>query len=218
MIDTTGVKMYVTPDEIWEFFNKNREKLIDSKVVVAENVDTKYAVLLTDAYDGVANLIVERDEVKIYSSYEWDPDKCYRSYRQMVGNYLLPVIEDDLKEPPAKREFSDYDIPDDLPPDVSIGPEEQIDDDELHDMEDAQYEREDELFLATADYLSVVMNVGDGDGCAIVDAYGVQFVNEVTDHFLQYLADEWGADIYRPTLFDGETGEQMMIEYPYRTE
>lgn len=69
MIDMTSLKVYVTPDEIWEFFNKNRDKLRDSKVVVAENTDIGYAVLLTNDYDGVANLIVERNEEKIYNNY-----------------------------------------------------------------------------------------------------------------------------------------------------
>lgn len=213
MIDMTAVKMYVTPDEIWEFFNKNQDKLHDSKVVVAENTDTRYAVLLTNDYDGVANLIVERNEERIYNNYEWSSGGCYSTYRQLIGKYLLPVTED-APQQVSTRKFSDYDIPDDLPPNVTTDVEDGPDE-ELQDMKDAQYEREDELFLATADYLSIVMNEGDGDGSSIIDMYGAEFVNEVADHILEYLAAEQGIEIYRPTIFEGDDGEPLMIEYPY---
>ena len=105
MIDMTSLKMYVTPDEIWEFFNKNRDKLHDSKVVVAENTDTGYAVLLTNDYDGVANLIVERNEEHIYNNYEWEAYSCYKTYRSLIGTYLLPVVEETPSQPPSERKF-----------------------------------------------------------------------------------------------------------------
>lgn len=215
MIDATGVKVHVSPDNIWEFFQNNKGRLVDSKVVIAENTDTGYAVLLTNDYDGVANLIVERNEERVYNNYEWSSGGCYSTYRQLIGKYLLPVVEDTPPQPPCERKFSDYDIPDDLPPNVSI---ESAEDDELQEMEDAQYEREDELLLATADYLSIAMNEGAGDGGAIIEAYGTEFVNEVTDHILEYLASEQGVEIYRPTIFDGDNGERMLIEYPYNVE
>lgn len=215
MIDATGVKVHVSPDNIWEFFQNNKGRLVDSKVVIAENTDTGYAVLLTNDYDGVANLIVERNEERIYNNYEWSSGGCYSTYRQLIGKYLLPVVEDTPPQPPCERKLSDYDIPDDLPPNVSI---ESAEDDELQEMEDAQYEREDELLLATADYLSIAMNEGAGDGGAIIEAYGTEFVNEVTDHILEYLASEQGVEIYRPTIFDGDNGERMLIEYPYNVE
>ena len=215
MIDATGVKVHVSPDNIWEFFQNNKGRLVDSKVVLAENTDTGYAVLLTNDYDGVANLIVERNEEKIYNNYEWEAYGCYKTYRNLIGTYLLPVVEDTQPQPSSERNFSDYDIPDDLPPNVSV---ESAEDDELQEMEDAQYEREDELLLATADYLSIAMNEGAGDGGAIIEAYGTEFVNEVTDHILEYLASEQGVEIYRPTIFDGDNGERMLIEYPYNVE
>lgn len=217
MIDATGVKVHVSPDNIWEFFQNNKGRLVDNKVVIAENTDTGYAVLLTNDYDGVANLIVERNEERIYNNYEWSSGGCYSTYRQLIGKYLLPVTEDEPQQEPA-RKFSDYDIPDDLPPNVTTDEEESFEDDELLDMEDAQYEREDELFLAMADYLSIAMNEGGGDGGAIISTYGTEFVNEVTDHVLEYLAVEQGIEIYRPTIFEDDNGEPMMTEFPYSKE
>ena len=59
---------------------------------------------------------------------------------------------------------------------------------------------------------------GGGDGGAIISTYGTEFVNEVTDHVLEYLAVEQGIEIYRPTIFEDDNGEPMMTEFPYSKE
>lgn len=215
MIDVTGVRMYVTPEEICDFFEKNKEKFADSKVVIAENVNTDYAILLTDAND-MAEFVVERGEKMVGCSYACENSTLIATYRRMLCTYLLPVIED--REAPPERNFSDYDIPDDLPPHVNLEEEIPDEDEEFLDMEDAVYEREDELFLATADYLSIIMGEGDGDGTAIIDTYGEEFVNDVTDHVLEYLSGEQSVVIYRPTIFEDDDGNPVLVEFPYTTE
>ena len=88
------------------------------------------------------------------------------------------------------------------------------------DMEDAQYEREDELQLALCSFLAVVL--GEEMFCDetdIMEFYGTEFVNDVLDNFLEYLATEYNLQIYRPMIVtDEETGCEIYTEYPYDTD
>lgn len=204
-----GVQIYISPKNIWGFFKNNLDRLRKEKVVVAENTDTGYTILLTEIDGDAANLIVERDETPVASSLERDDLQCAKSYRCLFYKYLLPVEESGNEK--VKRAFSDYDIPDDLPPDV----EEVEQDMTPEDMADIQYERDDELRFAMADCLSIIMEEGEGDGAEILNMYGEEFVDEVLDHLLLYLSSEQGIAIYRPIAEPDGHGGTRLIEYPY---
>ena len=65
------------------------------------------------------------------------------------------------------------------------------------DMEDAMYERNDELSLAMADFLAIALQEGDNDGTNILEAYGYEVVDEILDGFLKELSEDYGFHIYR---------------------
>ena len=58
------------------------------------------------------------------------------------------------------------------------------------DIEDAMYERDDELRLAMADFLAIALQEGDNDGTNILEAYGYEAVDEILDGFLNEPEDE----------------------------
>ena len=52
-----------------------------------------------------------------------------------------------------------------------------------------------------------------------MEFYGTEFVNDVLDNFLEYLATEYNLQIYRPMIVtDEETGCEIYTEYPYDTD
>lgn len=216
-----GIQIYVPAKKIWEFFKNNLDRLKHEKVIVAENADTGYAILLTEIDGESANLIVERNETPVASSYDRGKEGCAKSYACLFYKYLLPIYVEE-GEDDAKRVFSDYDIPDDLPPDVvfeneeeDMSTEEEAEEPVEEDIDDVIYEREDALRLAMADCLSVMMDEGAIDGAEFLTIYGEDFVDEVTDHMLSYLADDQGIAVYRPTIITDDNGEDELVEYPY---
>ena len=42
-----GASIHIQPENIWSFFQKNRKRLSEEMVSIAENDDTEYAVYLT---------------------------------------------------------------------------------------------------------------------------------------------------------------------------
>ena len=217
-----GIQIYVPGKKIWEFFKDNLDRLRHEKVVVAENTDTGYAILLTEIDGESANLIVERNETHIASSYERGEEGCAKSYACLFYKYLLPLYVEEPDAVETQRSFSDYDIPDDLPPDVvfeneeeDIPPEEEAEEPVDEDIDDVIYQREDALRFAMADCLSVMMDEGEGDGAEILNMYGEDFVDEVTDHMLSYLAGDQGIAVYRPTIITDDNGNDELVEYPY---
>lgn len=216
-----AIQIYVPAKNIWEFFKNNLDRLKREKVIVAENTDTGYAILLTEIDGESANLIVERNETPISSSYERGKEGCAKSYACLFYKYLLPLYVEE-EEGDDKRVFSDYDIPDDLPPDVvfeneeeDTPPEEEVEEPVEENIDDVIYEREDALRFAMADCLAVMMDEGEGDGAEILNMYGEDFVDEVTDHMLSYLAGDQGIAVYRPTIITDDNGNDELIEYPY---
>lgn len=81
---------------------------------------------------------------------------------------------------------------------------------------DMIYEREDELFLAAADFLGTVLCVDDEkDAVTAIQEYGID-IGMFVDSVFEYLAADFNVSAYRPTMCDGaESGEELLDEYPY---
>ncbi len=80
------------------------------------------------------------------------------------------------------------------------------------------YEREDELYMALQDFLAVVLQEKE-EGITVADLYGNDMVEEILDHFLEYLAKEMCLEIYRPMFkLDEETGSEIYTQYPYEED
>ncbi len=89
--------------------------------------------------------------------------------KKFYTRYLFPVVITDNKYVPG-------DNPD--------GGKEESDETWM-DIEDAMYERDDELCLAMADFLAIALQEGDNDGTNILEAYGYEAVDEILDGFFE---------------------------------
>ena len=199
-----GVQITLAVDEVWDFFQTNKSRLHNEQVAIAENPDTGYAVFLTEdrgypliragKWDGK----IEEEECAVFE------DDCARTVKRLYLKFLFPVVLVDDKYVSSKSEDEEQ-----------KKYEEEMEYELTHrEMEDIIFEREDELSLATSDFLDVVLEVSAGHSAA--EFYGDDFVQEVMDHILVYLSDVHGMEIYRPTLItDPETGSEIYTEYPY---
>lgn len=193
-----GTNIHIPAEGVWSFFQKNKARLTEEMVAIAENEDTDYAVYLTEdngyplfsVCKGKANPEFEEGAIS-----ERD---CTETAKRCYVRYLFPVT---VKNEHAFR--SEGDSP--------------FDEDNLsaQDMQDAIYEREDELQFAMADFLQIVLRDGS-DGTDIINLYGMNMVDDLLDFILEHIAMELCLPVFRPMfLLDEETGEEIYEEYPY---
>jgi hypothetical protein len=199
-----GVKIHVPAEEIWSFFQKNKSRLVEEMVVVAENDETEYAVYITEG-DGYPCLSVCKGrEAPEYEEGAINAKDCMDTADRCFKQYLFPVTV----TTGDKRYFPSHDFDDDVKP-MNYAQQEK---------EDAVYEREDELQLAICDFLQVTLQDGC-DGREVMDIYGLEMVDEILNSVLQSLAHDYGFPVYRPTLYTDEaTGEDEYTEYPYNDD
>lgn len=188
-----GVKVHIPADEVWSFFQKNKDRCSGEMIAIAENTDTEYVVYLTEEDGYPLFSVCKGDDEPEYEEGAISVQDCTDTAKHCYMRYLLPVV---------------------------VGNDETAileEDEELarQDIEDIMYEREDELRLALCEFLQVVLQEGK-DGVDVMDIYGTAMVDEALDDILEYIATELRLDVYRPTIItDAESGCEIYTEYPY---
>ena len=193
------VQTYIPADEVWSFFQKNKARLSEEMVAIAENKGTGYAVYLTEDNGYPLFFVCKGESDPEYEEGVINERDCTETAKRCYIRYLFPVIVTN----DHVTKFSDLD---DMDEDEPLSEQ---------DMQDAMYKREDELQLAMADFLQIVLQEGC-DGTDVIDAYGEDMIAEALDYVLEYLGYEMCLPIYRPTfIMDDETLEETWVEYPY---
>lgn len=195
-----GVDIHIPADKVWDFFQKNKDRCSKEMIAIAENTDTEYAVYLTEENGYPSFSVCKGDEAPEYEEGAISESDCTDTAKRCYLKYLFPVIVRDDKTTILEEEDSEDGF------------------ETRQDMEDAMYEREDELRLALCDFMQVALQEGD-DGVDIMDTYGVDMVDDILDFILEYMATELCLDIYRPTIIvDEDTGCELYTEYPYDSD
>lgn len=195
------VNVDVPAADVWEFFHKNIERLRKEMVVVAENTETEYAVYLTEK-DGMPCLSAcKGDKPMEYSEGCVSEGDCEATAKKMYVRYLFHFqVKDESAIPDGNADTGDEECP------LT-----------KQDMEDAIYERNDELELALGDFLDVVLDYGSK--VDPLNHFGKDAFYNILDDILMMLAEDYGEAIYRPTIItDEETHEEIYCEYPYNSE
>lgn len=212
------VKLYLSTSKIWDHFFENFARMQDNEDCIAENKDTKMALYIT-AQTVYPMLVLYCDEKPIVYRLVRNKEECSQYAVYMITKFVsdIPVEGKPVSKSEDKPKIIDLPMSSSVVsepinvPGKDIEPDEE---DEEQKILDTIYEREDELTQAMGDFLAVVLCEEDCN--AVKDMYGEQFINEVVDDVLQYLADMHNVSIYRPTLeIDQETGEEVLKEFPY---
>lgn len=183
-------KVYLEPEQVWGFYHT--EHITDSvSVVLAENKTAGFSVEMTDdmglprirVFDSEGDLLIAEDAMSNLDAIE--------TVRMLYEAYIYP-------------DFSEADP--DIPPESDIS-----DDITPEEFEDLMYEREDDLRLASTDYLEVLLEKSDYRG-NIKD-----IEEEFTEHACNILATKFGICIYRPTIVEYQDGTEDVELYPYLT-
>lgn len=220
-----GVNVYLKPSEIWSFYEKNPVKFEKERVVVAENTETKYEVCVTK-HLGHLQFLVYRQDVQQYEELVIDDNDCTRTAKQLYVKYLFPVtvtknepVESGKKIPVDTNKHKDdrkasqvkYPLPK-VPDNLD-----EMDDNDIvevvAELDDEIYQRDDELEMATKDFLAVLLNC---DTEEIGELYGRFLVADFIEYACELLAEEFLISVYHPRWYtDEETGVDEYVQYPY---
>ena len=183
--------IYVTPEDIWDYYEDNLKDLEKCMHKIAENKDYGVVVYLTDD-EGFPGIIVDADGETVYTDFVATPKDCVDVVSEIYENFLSYK---------AIETLANIDIVhDDDEPEVT-----------LPDFEDEIEERELEIEDALWVFLGEVL----GGDATLEIMTGDEMFEDIKEHFLEYLARVHGLPVRRPMFLTDENGEDFFEEYPY---
>lgn len=180
-------KIILQPDEVWDYFVEHEEECDECMFEIASCYEYGTAVYLSRSSKGIGCIIVEADDQEVYNEEVIDAEDTKKTVQKVYDDYLTDKVIEIL---------SDFE------------PQE---DDTLQDQEDEIAMREEELDNLIWDF---VMGVFGGETYADFDCTG-EVLDDLKDHFLEYMYRKHGFDIYRPMVLEDEDGTEFFEEYPY---
>lgn len=188
------LNVYVNPDDIWNYFQKNKKRLEIAMDNVSEvlNVETKkplVKIYLTEE-NGRPSVTIERvissdDEKVIAKGCAMSADDCKEIYKNFL-NQLKGYDKDFSK----------------LTSESSLG----TDDDDLQFV----INREIELTEALASFLNILMGFDDSDEVV----YGDNELLEILNDIEMMMYQDFGYAPYHPKIIDYD-GQIELVEFPY---
>lgn len=172
----TGAEIKVQPSEIWDFFCKNKQRLLNDCEIVAESNDFDVVIYLTCVKDRPC-LMIESSNVES-AEFTMSPqgDDCEIVAEEIYDTYLtdkiISVMEDE-----SGGFFSDDDI-------------------------SSETLREEELSCAVLHFIEDVV----GDDPILYEDLLDDVVEDCKEHFLEYLYREHDISVYRPMELEDEDG------------
>lgn len=180
-------KIILQPDEVWGYFVEHEEECDECMFEIASCSEYGTAVYLSRSSKGIGCITVEADDQEVYNEEVIDAEDTKKTVQKVYDDYLTDKVIEIL---------SDFE------------PQE---DDTLQDQEDEIAMREEELDSLIWDF---VMGVFGGETYADFDCTG-EVLDDLKDHFLEYMYRKHGFDIYRPMVLEDEDGTEFFEEYPY---
>lgn len=180
-------KIILQPDEVWDYFVEHEEECDECMFEIASCSEYGTAVYLSRSSKGVGCITVEADDQEVYNEEIIDAEDTKKTVQKVYDDYLTDKVIEIL---------SDFE------------PQE---DDTLQSQEDEIDMREEELDNLIWDF---VMGVFGGDTYTDFDCTG-EVLDDLKDHFLEYMYRKHGFDIYRPMVLEDEDGTEFFEEYPY---
>lgn len=191
-------KIYIPFNEVWDFYTDHKERLKEEYVLIAENPELEREIYLTmEEGKQYPTVNVFHGELPIYTEVMVSEADARRSVREIYTKYLFPVNSDVDESDDLSERRGEYDS----------------DSMTLQEMEDAVYERDDQLLLGMQDFLEVIFDDAD-----LWNLMSLGEVEDLLDDFLTHLADI-GFLVYRPKIIaDDDTGKDVFVSYPYNDE
>lgn len=188
-------KIILQPDEVWDYFVEHEEECDQCMFEIASCSEYGTTVYLSRSFKGVGCISVEADDQEIYNEEIIDAEDAQKVVQKVYDDYLTDKVIEIL---------SDFE------------PQEN---DTLQDQEDEIEMREGELDNLIWDFVIGVLggetNPDDFSECFAEFDYTGEILDDLKDHFLEYMYRKHGFNIYRPMVLEDEDGTEFFEEFPY---
>ena len=171
-------EVFIPAEDVWQYMLEHEEELSRTTHEIARNSELGFSVYVSKNDEEFCVCISEDSEEFMCES-PFDSYDCEDFVQWLYDQYIRVRISD------VAEEFENFDL----------------------NIDDEIYNRENELFEATQDFLDV----------ACGQRFFEKQVLEIEDHFLSYLSEEYGARIYRPQIRDDRDG-YVVEDFPYEYE
>lgn len=187
-------KIILKPHEVWKYYIKHKADIENTMYEIASNESYGIVIYLSEDVNGVACITVNADDSEVYSESVVNDIDCQKTVSKIYDNYLTDKVIELLD---------------------ALAFEEAGADESLLEQEDSIAEREEELDGLVYDFVFGVLGDSAYD-------YGVEFefddmLEDIKDHFLEYMFRKYELPIYRPMVLEDENGDDFFEEYPYES-
>lgn len=182
---TTNINM--PPPDVWEYFQCVKDDLKSHMHQIADNYEYGVEIFLSED-SGFPNIVVVVDDEQVYDETVINAHDCQITVEEIYDKYLTSKAIDYLSNDGEMDEESAF-----------------------FNVDDIIYERECDLdgavfnFVKTvvqSDYINYIPDIDD-------------VIDDLKEHFLEYMFRKHGLRIYRPMILEYEDGEEALVKYPY---
>lgn len=184
-------RINVRASEVWDYFYKHPSEFEDKMVQIAGHTDYGVDIFLTEE-KGFPDIIVMHDDMRAYEETMYGKKYCDGAVADIYDRFLTGK---------AFTELADIDSEQ-----TSSNPNSEI---SSLDAQDIIAESELTLDGAVFEFLSTIL---DGAG---LDLCTDDILEDIKDHFLEYLFRKHGISVFRPMYIDYGGGEVKLEEFPY---
>ena len=185
----SAVERILEPEEVWDYAMEHIDELIGVQTEIACHKDYGVEIYLTATNIYSLKVIVEADQVEVYEEKIINDVDCCKTIEKVYDNYLtsnaLELLGGEIVVQKSQSEEEEN--------------EENIE------------ERENELDSCVYEFVESVLGFNStydiGDFPEVLD--------DLKEHFLEYMARKHSIPIYRPMYLEDEEGEEFYEEYPY---
>ena len=194
-------RILVPAEDVWDYLVEQKRLYdLDSPEFagfdIACNDDAGIEVTLDFDTDEIPYVTVTDDFGTLYEE-ELTKEECEAIVQAVYDNYI------------SDRVFSLGHDSDDPCTRTDPPPEEDEAEEEEDDTPDEADERENDLFLAVEDMLSVVLEDEEDE----FDTEGM--AEDVLDHLCEWLWEEYGVSVRRPMRLVNDDGREIFTDHPY---
>lgn len=182
-----ATEIVLSASEVWEYFQTHKEDLEKHMHLIASNPEYGTEVYITED-TGFPNIVVTADGQQVYERVTISDVDCNKTVEEVYSKYLT-----------ANAVFELTDAEDYLYADAN------------DDVEEIINEREDALYGAVYDFLSLASDeYFDFDSPDVDD-----IIEDCKEHFLEYIARKHGVRVYRPMVLEYNDGTEEVSDFPY---
>lgn len=188
-------KIVYDPEEIYEVFQEEKLDIANHRLLVAEN---DYFQIFLDcmaskSLEYIGMMVIESEGYIIEEDFFEDEKECNDIFEKAYINYILTetVVEKAEEEENVNDTIYDKDGK------LNIAYVDEIE------------QREGDLTLAVINFIDAISDTQMS--YALTD----EEVEEIKDHFIEYLYRKFGLSIFRPMEIVMDNGDEVYEEYPY---